>query len=46
MQIEARSVKDQLIAHVASDYNAKKAKYLAIAIRDGKLVHIYSSSDG
>uniref|UniRef100_A0A0R3S5V2 Neurexin-4 n=1 Tax=Elaeophora elaphi TaxID=1147741 RepID=A0A0R3S5V2_9BILA len=46
VEIEPRSTNDQLLAYQASDYNPKRASYLALAIRQGKFVYLYSSSDG
>ncbi|EFO18041.1 hypothetical protein LOAG_10457 [Loa loa] len=46
MEIEPRSTNDQLLAYQASDYNPKRSNYLALAIRRGKFVYLYSSSDG
>uniref|UniRef100_A0A915PXY9 EGF-like domain-containing protein n=1 Tax=Setaria digitata TaxID=48799 RepID=A0A915PXY9_9BILA len=46
MEIVLRSTKDQLLAIVATDYNPKRANYLALAIRRGKFVHLYNSGDG
>ncbi|VDM94871.1 unnamed protein product [Thelazia callipaeda] len=46
MEMEVRSMKDQFLFYLASDYNHERANYLAIGIRDGKFVHFYSSGDG
>ncbi|EJW74246.1 hypothetical protein WUBG_14846 [Wuchereria bancrofti] len=46
MEIEPRSTNDQLLAYQASDYNPKRSNYLALAIRRGKFVYLYSSADG
>lgn len=46
MEIDPRSINDQLLAYQASDYNPKRSNYLALAIRRKKFVYFYNSGDG